>query len=407
MRHPLIFLLAAACAAVIALVAACGEDGDPVVGFDLAPGIVDSSGAQTAVVPDSDLDTFFQTTRNSGDVVWAGIEPELTSAAEAKTFLRFTVLEVPAAATILGASLILSADAGGDYGDQVEQDLEIQRVTAATWFTNPSQGWPFTNHEPTSPPSLFAVAECDTPDARITAAVPPSIVAGWVAQPDSNFGIAIVPRSLGGWKRFRATRDVVSGDDRFILEAPALEVRYTLDSETDTLRLALREHATLYSVSPDVAAGTGSEPAAPIGGPYDYRAIVRFDLDAVSDDVNLNRLRLTLAIDPASVSVGQTDSLVTIGAHEVVTLPGENLDPLPVVGFSTLAFARVTIKAGADDEIVLDVSTLGSRIEKGVLLKVEQQFPSLNRLGFVTREASAGAHPALEITYTRPPRVRL
>lgn len=405
MRHPAASLLAAA---LLALAAACGEDGDPVIGFDLVPGVLDSTGVRTAVVPDSDLDTFFQTTRNSGDVVWAGIEPEGSAAAEAKTFLRFSVFDVPPAATILGASLVLSADAGGDYGDRIEQDLEIQRVTAATWFTGTSQGWPFTSHEPTSPPSLFAVAECDTPDVRITAAVPPSLVAAWIAEPDSNFGIAIVPRGLGGWKRFRAARAVVLGANTYTLAAPTLEVRYTVDSETDTLSLALREHATLYSVSPAVESGTGSEPAALIGGPYDYRAVVRFDLGTVSDDVNLNRLRLTLRIDPSSVVQGQADHKVTIGAHEVATLPGENLDPLPVVGFSTVAFARVTVDSDSTDTpIVLDVSALGSRIEKGVLLKVEQEYPSLIRLGFVTREGSAAAHPALEVTYTLPPRIRL
>jgi hypothetical protein len=392
---------------MLAFVVACGEDGDPVMGFALAPGVLDSTGARTAVVPDSDLDTFFQTTRNTGNVVWAGIELEASSGAEAKTFLRFPALEVPSTATILGASLILHADAGGDYGDPIEQDLAVERVTADGWYTNTSQGWPFTHHEATSPPALFAVAACDTPDARISVAVPPSLIAAWVARPDSNFGLAIVPRGPGGWKRFRATRSVVLGEDTYTLAPPELEVRYTIDSETDTLSLALREHATLYSVSPDVAGGTGSEPAALIGGPYDYRAVVRFDLEAVSDDVNLNRLRLRLAIDPSQVAVGQTDSFVTIGAHEVVSLPGENLEPLPVVGFSTLAFARVTLKAGTDEEIVLDVSALGPRIEKGVLLKVEQDYPSLICLGFVTREATAGPHPSLEVTYTLPPRIRL
>jgi hypothetical protein len=359
--------------------------------------------------PVSDLDTFFQTTRNSGDVVWAGVEPEVASSAEAKAFLRFTTLEVPAAATIVGASLILNADAGGDYGDPVAQDLEVQQVTAGDWFTSAGQGWPFTSHEPISPPSVFAVAECDTPDVRITAAVPPALVTTWVAHPDSNYGIALVPRGAGGWKRFRATRRVVGvvSGSTLTLEAPALEVRYTIDGEADTLRLGLREHTTLYSVSPAVGAGTGSEPVALIGGPYDFRAIVRFDLDPVSDDANLNLLRLRLSIDPTAVFLGQENHAVTIGAHEIITLPGEKLEPLPVVGFTTLAFASVTVDAGADTTIVLDVSLLRSRIERGVLLKVEQDFPSLIRLGFVTREGAPALHPALDVGYTLPPRIRL
>lgn len=406
MRYRLTCFLAAA---LLGLGVACSEDTDPVAGFDLAPGILDSTGVRMTTIPVSDLDTFFQTTRNSGDVVWAGVEPEVASSAEAKAFLRFPVPEVPPAATIVGASLILNADAGGDYGDPVEQDLEIQRVTAGNWFTNVSQGWPFTSHEPTSPPSVFAVAECDTPDVRIAAAVPPSLITAWVAHPDSNYGIALVPRGPGGWKRFRATRTVVGvgSGSALTLEAPALEVRYTIDGEADTLRLGLREHTTLYSESPVVSAGTGSEPTALIGGPYDFRAVVGFDLAAVSDDANLNLLRLRLWIDPSSVFLGQENHAVTIGAHEIVTLPGEKLEPLPVVGFTTIAFARVTVDAATDTTIVLDLSALRSRVEKGVLLKVEQDFPSLIRLGFVTREGAAAAYPALDVAYTLPPRIRL
>jgi len=402
-RQPAVYLLAAA---LLALAAACGEDGDPVIGFDLAPGILDSTAVRTVLVPDSNLDTFFQTTRNAGDVVWAGFEPEVGSVVEAKAFLRFPTSPIPDTAVVVGATLILNADAGGDYGDRVAQDLEVQVATDLRWLHG---GWPFDYHSPASPPSVFTVAECDTPLARVTAAVPPGVVGEWVAEHDKkNYGVVLVPRGTGGWKRFRATFTSVGQEPRrFPLQAPKLEVRYLLGSTADTLQLDLGEHATLYSVSPDVEGGTGFEPAALIGGPYDFRAVVGFDLSAIGTDVNWNGLRLALKIDPSSVFHGQVDPSVTIGAHEILSFPGESLDQLPAVGFVTNPIDEVAVDATTDTTIILNLSTARSRIRKGVLLKVEQEFPSLIRLGIVTREGSLANDPSLEVTYTLPPRIRL
>ncbi len=387
---------------------ACSENNDPVAGFDLLPGILDSTAIRTLTIPTSDLDTFFQTTRSTGQDIWAGITPEVGSSTEAKAFLRFPALAIPAAAVITGATLVLNADAGGDYGNPVGQDLAIEQVIAANWYTNTSQGWPFDSHIPTTPPAVFEVAVCDTPDVRITAAVPPDLVSFWVARPDSNYGLALVPRGGGGWKRFRAQRRVIStGSGTLTLAPPVLDVRYTVAGQADTIRLDMREYTTLYSTSPDVAGGTGAEPYALIGGPYDFRAVVGFNLDAIATDASVNRLRLTLHIDPSQVFIGQSDPNVTIGAYEVAELPGEMLDPLPTVGFAVNPVARVTVNAAADTSFVLDVTALGQRITRGVLLKVDQSYPSLVRLGVVTREGNAAARPQLGVTYGLPPRVRL
>ncbi|HWN81863.1 MAG TPA: hypothetical protein VNM87_07195, partial [Candidatus Udaeobacter sp.] len=119
--------------------------------------VVDSTGLRPFTIGVSDLDTYFQTTRNTGTRVWAGREAEVGTTAEAKGFLRFAV-PLPAGATILADTVRLEIDANGDYGHSTTQVLGIERVLSDRWYTSDTQGWPFTDHTPLSPPTSIQVS---------------------------------------------------------------------------------------------------------------------------------------------------------------------------------------------------------------------------------------------------------
>jgi hypothetical protein len=381
------------------LVAGCSEEDDPIRSFNVVGSIVDSTQLRELDLGTSDLDTYFQTTRNTGTRIWAGREPEVGSVADAKAFLRFPILLVPAEAVIVSDTVRLQTDAGGDYGHGTLQVLSIQRVTSDTWYTSDTQGWPYTDHVPLNPPTSIQVSAMnDSIATPFNFQLPTALIESWRANPDSNFGMAMVPSSGTGWKRFLAVGPL----------APVLAVRYAIGVDTTVVRLPASHGATLYSFQPDIESGTtGDEPFALIGGPYDFRSVVRFDLSPVPDLASVHRLRIELPLDPTQSFSGETSTKVTVGAHAVVTLPGEVLDPRPVVGFVNNPITTVTVDTATDSVLALDVSGLARSFDKGILIKVERDYPSLVRFGTGTREAAPALHPRLKIIYSLPARIRL
>jgi hypothetical protein len=381
------------------LATGCSEEDDPIRSFNLLGEVTDSTGLRTLGIATSDLDTYFQHTRNTGTRIWAGRELEVGTTADAKAFVRFLVL-LPSGATVISDTVRLQTDAGGDYGHSTTQVLGIERVSSSDWYTDDTQGWPYTDHAPLSPPLTIQIAGMnDSTSTPFNFQLPVSLVQSWAANPDSNFGLAMVPGTGSGWKRFLAVGPL----------GPVLAIRYAIGFDTTTVRLPATHGATLTSFGLDIENGTtGDEPFALVGGPFDYRAVVRFDLGSVPALANVHRLRIELPLDPSQDFSGETSTKVTIGAHAVVALPGEMLGPRPVVGFASTPIASATIDAAADSVLVLDVSPLGRRsFDRGILLKVERDYPSLVRVGVGTREGPPALHPRLSLTYTMPARIRL
>ena len=395
-----LLLVVAFLLAGLALAPGCSEEEDPLHGFNVIGGIVDSTNLRTLSIEASDLDTYFQTTRNTGTRIWAGREVEAGAEAEAKALLRFRI-EIPADAVLIADTLRLQADARGDYGHATGQTLNIERVLSDDWFTDDTQGWPFTAHEPLTPATSFTpTGFSDTMTTLVTVQLPPSLIQSWVAEPDSNFGLAFVAGSGSGWKRFLAIGPL----------GPVLGVRYEANGETTQVRLGATHGATVYSLHPDIAEigeMTGEEPFARAGGAFDFRAVVRFDLSPLPTQANVHRLRIELPIDPDLTGSGETGTAVTVGAHQVISLPGENLGPRPVVGFVTDPATTTTLDVASDSVLALEVSQLGREFDDGILIKVERDFPSLVRFGVKTREAPAGERPRLTVTYSLPARIRL
>jgi hypothetical protein len=397
-RLPARLALGAGILLLTRLLTGCSEDDDPIRSFNLVGEVTDSTGLRSLAIGNSDLDTYFQTTRNTGTRFWAGREQEVGTIAEAKGFVRFLVA-LPSGATIVADTVRLQIDAGGDYGHATSQVLAIERVNADDWYTDDTQGWPFSAHTPLSPPTSITVgAANDSTSTPFNFTLPVSLVQSWAANPDSNFGLAMVARSGSGWKRFLAVGPL----------APVLALRYAVGVDTQTVRLPATHAATLTSFGLDIENGTtGDEPFALVGGPFDYRALVRFDLSTVPALANVHRLRIELPLDPAQEFTGETSTEVTVGAYAVVTLPGEELGPRPVVGFVSTPIATTTIDTATDSVLVLEVSGLGRQFERGILLKVARDYPSLVRFGIGTREGPAARNPRLSLTYSLPARIRL
>lgn len=380
------------------LLLGCSESEDPLRSFNIVGEVVDSTALRPLTIGVSDLDTYFQTTRNTGTRVWAGREPEVGTTAEAKGFLRFA-MPLPSGAIIVADTVRLEIDANGDYGHSSIQVLGIERVLSNLWYTSDTQGWPYTDHAPLSPPtSIQLSAANDSTSTPFNFQLPVSLVQSWAANPDSNFGLAMVPGAGTGWKRFLAVG----------LRGPVLAVRYVVGVDTTVVRLPATHGATLTSFFPEIESGTtGEEPYALVGGPFDFRAVVRFDLGTVPTSANVHRLKIELPLDPGQTFNGESDTKVTIGAHAVVVLPGEELGPRPVVGFASNPITTVTVDTAVDSVLTLDVSGLGRDLSRGILLKVERDYPSLIRFGIGTKEGPADLHPRLSITYSLPARIRL
>lgn len=396
-RHPSITALTLAL--LILALATCSEREDPLRDFGLVPNIVDS--LYTLVIPSSNLDTYYQTTRQRSSRIWVGIEPESDGdVAEAKILLRFP-LNLPAGALVLADTLFLNCEFGGDYGDPVPQAIDVHRITSDAWFTDESQGWPFNKHVPLDPAVTTTVGACvDSPGTLVEVLLPASLAGGWAASPDSNFGLALVAAGGGGFKRFLASGGL----------APLVGVRYAVGTDpgadTTRVRLALAEQATLFNPAPKQSGGTGGELFALVGGPFDFRAIVGFDLSAIPAEATLNGLRLILRLDPGQTLAGE-DSTVTIGVHEVVGSPSENLPAIPPIAFVASPVARTTVNVATDSTLSVPVAVLGRKVERGILLKIDRDFPDLDRLGLFTREGPAAQRPQLEVIYALPARIRL
>lgn len=393
--HPRDVLLPLVVCALLAA-ASCSERENAILDLGLVDDAVEGTDPRAVSIETPSLDTFFQTTRQTTTQLWVGSQPTETSRVDAKALMRF-VFTLPAGTVILGDTLRLIGAEGGDYDDLTGQRIAIERVTAqdTTWYENASVNWPFTAHQPlTVDTTILVEAVTDSPAVDIP--LPTDFVQDWTDDPTTNHGLALVPRGGGAFKRFSA-------------EGSQLRLRYAFEGDTLAAAVALSDHATVYALDPQIEQnGTGDETVALVGGPYDFRAVLVFELESLPRDAGFHRFELDLTFAASAAYQVGSESSLEIGFHRLVSIPGEQLGARPVVGFfvTPLATVSVPVNMSADEHIAVDISAFGTEIEDGILVKLVQDYPSLSRIGFSTREAAVSdpeAPPALDVVYSLPP----
>jgi hypothetical protein len=213
---------------------ACGRAGyDPLAG-DGGSTIADAGGggnsdASVFTASDAGADTFLVSSDRGFN--FGGLGVLRTAASPAATILlRFDLGEVPAGAVARGVTLtVWTSD-----GPQDPSQLRIYRVFeewaeggesgaagTASWDDRlPDQAW-------TGPGcgvgSRDAAARADfsvdAPATRYQVALPTSVAQGWIDEPGSNFGLALIARSGSGV-------ELVSGDGADPERRPALAVEW-------------------------------------------------------------------------------------------------------------------------------------------------------------------------------------
>jgi hypothetical protein len=207
----------------------CAQSEKGILDFELVREAVDGTGPFRIAIDSSNLDTFFQTTRQTRAQMWVGQQPSLDDLVVAKSLLRFAV-SLPAEAEADSVKLKLYCAYGGDYGIDDEQRISVESVHAVEpkWWEDTSVDYPFDDHSALSPPVEFGVTICaDDPDEERTEKVvtlPASLVQSWIDDPDTNNGIILDPRSVGAFKRFEVSET-------------RLEIYYRVNAEEITATL--------------------------------------------------------------------------------------------------------------------------------------------------------------------------
>jgi hypothetical protein len=200
---------------LFALVLACGRAGyDPLAGEEDAGGsrIGDAghegSDASVFTAADAGADTFLASTDRGFN--FGGLGVLRTAAAPAATvLLRFDLGEIAAGAVARGAALtVWTTDAAQEptevriyrvFEEWVEGD-ESGESGAASWDDRiAGQEWTSAGCGVGSRDAAArADLQIDAPATRYQVALPASVVQGWIDQPGSNFGLALIARSGSG-----------------------------------------------------------------------------------------------------------------------------------------------------------------------------------------------------------------
>ncbi len=378
------------------LTVACSEEDGTLLGFALVQGAIETTGPFGVQLDSSTLDSYFQTSRRRTATVWVGQQVLPEGVVHSKTLLRFQP-SLPDGAALLAATLVLPCDGTGDWGDDQPLVVACEEATAGRWFTDDATTWPFDEHRPFTPPVTAEVHACNNDPELVSARweLPVATAAAWIADPDSaNLGIVLAGVSGAVTKRFT-------------IAGTLIEARYAAGTDTTTTQWGLTHHVTLTSIDPAIQSQPrGSEAYALVGSGYDYRALLGFDLSSLPDDATVQRMVLTLAVDPAQTVTDLGADTLAIGLHRVMEAPGETLPSLPEVSFLTQAVTEHTWSA-TDTTVAIDISQFSVDVRDGILLKHAADFPPRVRLGFYTREAAPTRRPQLAITYTRPALGRL
>ena len=201
------------CLLLAAIAAACGRAGyDPLAGEGDGGGLADASGregdASVFTAGEAGADTFLASSDRS--LNFGGLGVLRTAADPAATILlRFDLGEAPPGAVVLAATLTVWTSDGA----QDPSGVRIYRVFE-DWLEGGESGAPGAASwddrmpdEPWSGPgcgvgsrdaAARAEVAIDAPATRYQVELPASVVQGWVDQPGSNFGLALVARSGSG-----------------------------------------------------------------------------------------------------------------------------------------------------------------------------------------------------------------
>ncbi len=396
------FLALLGLAAIVGLgVTSCSESEHAVLDFELVEAVVDSTGPYRIELESTDLDTFYQATRQSTSRIWVGWQTGTGWPVRAKSLLRFPIV-LPADAVVIADTLRLIGDADGDYASELDEVLdqlvEVKQIVAHTpaWYDSSSVAWPFDDYiDLTTPATVTLGVINDTTTVDIP--LPTDMVQTWVDDAEQNYGLALVPPGAGGFKRF-------------IPSSTQLIVAYTVGEDTTRYRSSFPRsyHTTIFELDQDIALnrGTGRESVARVAGPHDFRGILSFDLATLPDGASINQLDLHLMLDPAATS---RENTVNLGFHRLVSLPDEDLDERPAISFFVTALAETEFVTSTSEiiELVVDISHFSTKVQDGILIKQMNDYPSLVEFGFFTREAAAQYRPRLEVIYSLPVKPRL
>lgn len=377
----------------------CGQDEDSSILFERNPRTDTGTGPFDTLTAAVAANTTIQApfTTGSSPALLAG---HLADGFEGRPYFRFTSLPDSAdVAAVLSATIaVMVRDRYGANTDSVM--LSLYRASA-TWKAD-SLDYDATPHDETEgnragdfSPRVGAVEDTTRLSLRADA-----LVASWIAEPDSNFGVFVGTQALDAMVR------LYSVEANPGVRTPLLTLVYrSADGDTVT---------TTTSASADGYALRRPDPPEPgarsleIAGGWALRSLIRFDADslraAIPEEATISRARLVLTVESAerlrgSVplalygvttewSEGSADSIVTASGASAVTNYGSG-----TLAFDIAGLVRNWLS--------------GSLANNGMLIRSTVEPSDLTRLTVAGRlSETAASRPRLELVYTMPPGAR-
>lgn len=385
-----LFLIAALCG--------CGQDDDSSILFDRNPRTDTGTGPFTAEVTAVAADTTILApiATSSSPALLAGRIQDGSGVLAARPYFRFTSLPDSADVDTL-FSAVVTVTVRDRYGEETAT-LSLYPATAV-WKAD-SLDYESTPHDPVNKAGDFAPAVGavgDTTRLRLRA---DALVASWIAEPDSNFGVFIDTDATDALVR------LYSAESNPGVRTPSLTIIYRQPGASALDTTVVVASADAYALAhPD---HVPDEARLEIAGGWALRALVRFETDslraAIPDEATVVRARLILPVVDQRLRLGS----VPVAAYAVTSEWSEA--SAEEVAAATTAAATATYDGGP---IVLEIPSLvrdwmvGRTANRGALVRLTVEPSDLARLSVGARENPVeSSRPRLELTYTLPPGAR-
>jgi hypothetical protein len=375
----------AASVALLALglaVASCGTREDNSLGV----GFVADLGTRKAVryvAAGADSSTDFQSAAQATN---AGDSPSVTLGSQAGTFarslLQFDSSVFPPAGTVVDSAWVLLIYTDGISAAGSTLAVGVHRVT---------EGW----GEATIPdpfPAFLAAADSATlslAQSGDSALVPVTALAqAWIDRPDSNFGMALVPRD--------SSAVLLEYSSRNSAGPPQLVLHWTAAGADTSVTSAVVIDTSPLSKLPAFVPLNGQPGRLTVGRGLPTASLLRFPLPDLGERATVNRAVLTLHVDHA------------LSHFNTFTLRFQRVAALPWAADSTqldtIAYGLTAVSSDVDSvriELGPLVAALAQEGNLGMVVRAHENRPDSDFIRVHGPDtASPGLAPNLQLWYT-------
>jgi hypothetical protein len=239
--------------------------------------------------------------------------------------------------------------------------------------------------------------------------LPMDLIRRWIALPDSNYGLEIVPTSGSGMARVVSPIDVLTDANLNRIVSPALILA------TDTTKTATRSAfptSSAYVIHSLAPPPTGADPFARVGAGPATRLLLRFGLSGLPKGASVVRATLRLPLPSGQVS---TDVPLRLLVYEVTESWDESI-PRPDTTSLTVRSSYDGLRDFSSSTASVVNIDIGGMVQRwassdsnhGMSIRLSDETAAPQGLRLYTREdPDSSHHPSLDIVYLPSPDARI